>query len=107
MPTLRTLIIAAILFVILTIYSVHSEAQPPGHPKVAVKVQPWQGKGKKPHQKDVISMKDNEDGTVSIYIIACGDMVEIRADREAINEQDPEILEAAQIVLDNSCADAR
>ncbi len=102
MPSLRMLIGICILYVLFLIFSIRAQAQTPLTHRPSVKIT----KPTKPTSSqdvDIISAKDNHDGSVTMYVLACGSMLEITAAREDVLANDPEIQAVAMKAVDKAC----
>ncbi len=101
MPSLRLLVVIAAVFVALLIYSVHSaEAL---HTIVKVRVTPRSPHQAKTSEKEVLSATDNDDGTISIFVSACGSVIEVIADKDAVKKNDEMIHRAAIAAINKAC----
>ncbi len=100
MLTLRVLFVFLMLIIASVVYSVYAAAD---QPNVSVRVTPRSPHQAKTTEQQVISAVDNDNGTISINISACGALIEVVAKREAIMQQDPEVQEAAQAAMHKAC----
>lgn len=101
MPSLRVIFAIMILYVLFLIYSLHSFATLKSIVKVNVTPRPV-GQARTT-EREVISAYDNSDGTVTINIMACGSLLEVIADREAVLKKDPMVIRVAQNAIEKAC----
>lgn len=102
MLTLRIILFSLFIWLAVTIYSVYTDA---AEKKLAFKVHvtPRPPHQLKTSEEEVMSMHDNDDGTVSIYISACGAMMEVIVKREDMMNDNEDVARAVQQLADKVC----
>ncbi len=100
MFSLRILAIFAALAVLSTIYSTCAQATP----AVQVHVTPRSAHQVKTQEAEVVSATDNDNGTITIYISACGAIIEVIATKETMKRNDGEEARlAAEKAIEKAC----
>lgn len=120
MPSLRMIFAVVVLYVLFVIYSVHSNAAAlnafqdfrlgnqgfvakTNSPKFTIKVTPPGPGAAKSKESDVLGAYQNNDGTVTTAITACGSFIEVIADMATVQKQDPKVLDAANAAVKKAC----
>lgn len=85
---LKTWTMTLLLPVFIAMYSTCSDAK---HLGIKVHITPPTSANDLNKEVDVLSAKDNHDGTVSVWIFACGYTLEVNVKRDLIVNNDPAI----------------
>lgn len=71
--------------------------------KVSTKVTPPKSQIYKSGFVDVVGVRDNRDGSATVVIDACGSKIEVTADKEDVELQNPQIQNQAQEAILKAC----
>ncbi len=99
--SLRAVIGIIIFYVLFVIWSLHTAHAVQTDFKV--RVTPRTKHQAKTNEVMVMSATTNKDGTYSIYISACGTMIEVITKRELVEREDPRLENAAMTAVRTAC----
>ncbi len=96
--SLKGWFVALVIFALFIIFSVHSEAG-----QIHVSISPPIKTNPKTNEIEVVSIHDNQDGAITIYVSACGSIIELTTDKKTIKNDDAKIQEAFGLAVDKAC----